>query len=300
MLGRSRTRFRLLQRGTLIPPVDGLEIGSFGVGPSGEPVVLWTGADQASVTVHGSADPREAVTLHGLPEGVVAAQPLPDGRVLVVGARAEWRESGPQRNAVVCAPDGSVERSACLGDGIEHVQVAADGAIWVGYFDEGVYGNLGWGGSGPEPIGAPGIVRFSSALDIAWRYPVDDLEPIDDCYALNVSGEDVWACCYAGFDVVRIRDGAVRSWTNELEGARAIVATGDEVALFGGYDKDRDRLVVGNLDLDDDELEVVGTGRLTMPNGRRLPQDAVVVGRGEEIHVLVGLEWFTWSVADHD
>ncbi len=48
----------------------------------------------------------------------------------------------------------------------------------------------------------------------------------------------------------------------------------------------------------EDELEVDVTARLTMPNGRPLPQDAVVVGRGEELHALVGLEWFTWSLAD--
>ncbi|WP_188110642.1 hypothetical protein [Aeromicrobium ginsengisoli] len=39
-------------------------------------------------------------------------------------------------------------------------------------------------------------------------------------------------------------------------------------------------------------------GTLTMPNGRRLPQDAVVVGRGAELHALVGSEWLSRSVAD--
>ncbi len=74
---------------------------------------------------------------------------------------------------------------------IGHVQAATDGTIWVGYGDEGIFGNFGWGGPGPAPIGARGIVQFSPSLDVVWEYPRSDssnLEPIDDCYALNVVG----------------------------------------------------------------------------------------------------------------
>ncbi|MFI7578403.1 hypothetical protein [Micromonospora sp. NPDC049497] len=60
------------------------------------------------------------------------------------------------------------------------------GKLWVGYFDEGVYGNFGWGGPGPAPIGATGIARFTETLHPEWHFPTDDLSPIDDCYALNV------------------------------------------------------------------------------------------------------------------
>jgi hypothetical protein len=57
-------------------------------------------------------------------------------------------------------------------------RIIADAQPWgwsarlVGYFDEGIYGNYGWGlGDGPEPVGAYGIVRFSPDLEPAWHYP---------------------------------------------------------------------------------------------------------------------------------
>ena len=191
-------------------------------------------------------------------------------------------------------PDGSLERSGCLGDGIEHVKVADDGSIWVGYFDEGVYGNRGWGAEGPDPIGQWGIVQFSSDLDVLWEFPSSD-DPIDDCYALNVAGDEVWACYYSSFDVARIRDGSMRQWGNDVTGATAMAVSGGAVALYGGYADDADRLAVGRLGADRLDTTLF---RLTMPDGRRLPHDARVVGRGTELHALVGSDWFTWSLAD--
>jgi hypothetical protein len=295
MLGLSRKRFALRHRGTLIPPSGGSDVVSFDIGSAGEAIVLWSDGDSAAATVHGLD--REPVTLReALPE-FPKAQTLPDGRLLAVGARSEWRDGVGENNAFVYGPDGSVERAACLGDGIEHVQTTADGAVWVGYFDEGVYGNLGWGEpGGVAPIGAPGLVQFSPSLDVEWQFSSEEA-PIDDCYALNVIDTDVWACYYSDFDVIRVRDGLVRSWTNDVGGARAIVVSGESVALFGGYAKDYDRLVIGVLE--GDELHPDVTARLTMPNGRQLPKDAVVVGRGDELHVRVGLDWLTWSLADH-
>lgn len=292
MFHRSRTRFSLRRRGTLTPPADGSTAAAFSIDHSGEPVVLWTGSHQAAI----SAGNRDAVFVVEPPPAYSTLQTLPDGRFVVVGSRAEWRDGVAENNAYVYGVDGALERAGCLGDGIEHVQASAGGSIWVGYFDEGIYGNDGWGSPGPEPIGSAGIVRFTSGLEVAWEYPFQKSATIDDCYALNVAGDDVWACCYSAFDVMRIRDGVVQSWGNEVEGARAIVAGDDIVALFGGYGKDHDRLVIGQLD--DDELSVDVTTRLTMPNGRRLPQDTFVVGRGEELHMRVGLEWLSWSLAD--
>ena len=64
----------------------------------------------------------------------VTVQPLPDERVLVVGARCHWRaESGAERNAAVYDPDGGLVMEETLGDGIGHVLTTAGGAVWVGY-----------------------------------------------------------------------------------------------------------------------------------------------------------------------
>ena len=58
---------------------------------------------------------------------------------------------------------GSVVAEGTLGDGINHLLTTPSGAIWVGYFDEGVFGSFGWGGPGPPPIGQPGIVQFDTS-----------------------------------------------------------------------------------------------------------------------------------------
>ncbi len=61
---------------------------------------------------------------------------------------AEWRPEGGQYNAFLYAGDGVLERSACVGDGVEWAQTTRLGNVWVSYFDEGIFGNLGWGNGG--------------------------------------------------------------------------------------------------------------------------------------------------------
>jgi len=94
---------------------------------------------------------------------------LADGSFLVVGARCRWAEPGPERNALAVGQTGRILRRGCLGDGIGHLQVAGDGTIWAGYSDEGVFGNFGWGGTGPAPLGAGGIAAWSPDFDKTWE-----------------------------------------------------------------------------------------------------------------------------------
>ncbi|WP_061297964.1 hypothetical protein [Herbidospora cretacea] len=147
-----------------------------------------------------------------------------------------------------------------LGDGIEHVQTTPSGEIWVGYFDEGIGGNFGWGGPrGPEPIGASGLVRFSAGLERVWTFPEDPpYGGISDCYALNVAGEDAWACYYMDFPVVRVSGDEVTAWENTVEDARALV---------------------------------VADGRATVVGVHPALTGARVTGRGAELHVVAGTEW---------
>lgn len=139
-------------------------------------------------------------------------QPLPGDKVLVVGARSGWRPEGADRNAVIYDAEGRTVAEDVLGDGIEHVLTTTAGDIWVGYFDEGIFGNYGWGLRGPRPVGSCGLIRFSSALQPAWHFPPKGATSISDCYALNVTDDEVWTCYYTGFPVVRIRDGLLTAW----------------------------------------------------------------------------------------
>ncbi len=245
------------------------------------------------VTVY-QPEPVATVVIEDLTLAYPRVQTLPGGRVLVVGVRCRWRPDGPERNAVVYDADGQVLVERTLGDGIEHVMATADRHVWVGYFDEGVYGNFGWGGPGPTPVGAPGLVRFSPELEPDWAFPSHSDHPwgaIDDCYALNVDGDAVWACYYSDFPLVRIHAGAVTWWHNQIaSGARALMVAHAWVALYGGYGPERDRLVLARLDAD--HLRPVAEYRVVRPDGLPMPDDTAVYGRGPDLHLFTGRDWY--------
>ncbi|MEU7476597.1 hypothetical protein AB0A63_11485 [Lentzea sp. NPDC042327] len=311
---RSSTTVRARHHAHLTAPRPGDVLKSVSAGPSGEAVALWVAAGDlpegagpasrvkpsvpAHVTVH-QPDQVLTVRLAGLKVDFPSVQPLPGGRFLVVGARCRWRKNDPERNAFVYDATGAVEAAHTFGDGIEHVQATRDGEVWVAYFDEGVYGNFGWGeADSPAPVGSCGLIRFSADLTRQWRYPShweDEWGAISDCYALNVGDSAAWACYYTDFPVVRIDD-AVSGWHNEVRGAKALAVAGDRIALYGGYGPDRHRLVVGVLA--NGRVEVTGKFRLVLPDGRSLPRTAEVVGRGSDLHVFAGDEWSRLGVED--
>ena len=86
------------------------------------------------------------------------------GRTAPGCCRSRYFDDGAfDRNAKVFTVDGVLKRDFLLGDGIKDVQATTDGRIWVCYFDEGIFGSLGW----KNPIGARGFVlwnRFGSRI----------------------------------------------------------------------------------------------------------------------------------------
>ncbi len=296
------------------------------VGPGGEVVVVWTtaasleavtartvSAGGASFPDPGAARPVAArITVHApelaavtriadLALAHITVQPMPGGRFLVAGARCRWRRDGPDRNGVLYDPDGQVISQHVLGDGIEHVLATSTGQVWVGYFDEGIYGNYGWGQADTqEPIGAYGIVRFSPGLEPAWHYPryteVGPWDAISDCYALNVDDTCAWACYDTDFPVVRIREDTVTGWDNDIKGARALAVANSRVALFGGYGPDHDRLAVTELNAGHARLG--GEYRIVLPGGQPLPPGTQVTGRGPRLHFLTDTDWYQLDVGD--
>jgi hypothetical protein len=169
---------------------DGDVLACASVGPADEVVAVWTTPEYlgpvtaATVSAGGArfpdpatARPVEArITVHApelaavtpiadlaLPH--ITVQPMPGGRFLVAGARCRWRGDVPDRNGVLYDADGQVVSEHVLGDGIGHLLATSTGQVWIGYFDEGIYGNYGWGRADTEePVGAYGIVRFSRGL----------------------------------------------------------------------------------------------------------------------------------------
>ena len=150
---------------------DGDVLVCTSVGPAGEVLAVWTtpeglkAATSTTVSAAGASfpDPVAAgpvtarITVHtpelaavtriaGLTLAHITVQPMPGGKFLVAGARCRWRPGGPDRNAVLYDTDGQAVSEHVLGDGIAHVLADSTGQVWVGYFDEGIYGNYGWGG----------------------------------------------------------------------------------------------------------------------------------------------------------
>ena len=140
--------------------------------------------------------------------------PMPDGRFLVAGARCRWRRDGPDRNAVLYSADGQVFSEHVLGDGIRHVLATGTGQVWVGVFDDGIYGNYGWGQpDSQEPAGAYGIVRFSPGLATRLALPpIHRGRPVGrDQRPLNVDDTCAWACYDPDFLAVWSGNGPGRS-----------------------------------------------------------------------------------------
>ncbi len=318
---RALPALELGSRNRVEPAVRGDVRVSVSIGPAGELVALWCAESDVDVFMARTTSPGGATFPGTVSARPVAARitidtpesrlvrelaevwtahptvhPMPGGHVLLVGARAKWRAKGADRNAVLYDSAGHVVAQETVGDGIEHVMTTSGGRIWVGYCDEGVYGNYGWGSDGPAPLGSAGLVRYGPDLEADWKFPVHDEDHggIDDCYALNVDGETAWICYYSDFPVARIQDGTVTYWHNDLTGVKALAVAGDTVALCGGYGPESDRVALARLE--GDRVRITGQYRLILPGGEPLPQSARMIGRGRVLNVVTEDVWYRWDI----
>jgi len=178
-----------------------------------------------------------------------------------------------------------------LGDGIEHIKIDELNRIWVGWFDEGVFGNDNWDFVGQEwPPSSTGIAAF----DIQGRLlKTTTLMIVDDCYALNVFGDEVWSCTYSDFPVWNMNAIRERVWRTKLSGTEAIAVDYPFILAAGGYEADFNRLIL--LKLDDNETQQIGAWHMPqMPNNRR--EVELLDGRGNTIHMLCHGIWYRWRV----
>jgi hypothetical protein len=247
-----------------------------------------------TIVVHDGENARR-VLLDDVAISFPLVQPLPGDEVLLAGVRCKrFADGSHELNGRVYGADGRLRREILLGDGIADLQATTGGEVWVSYFDEGVFGNFGWGvaDDAQEPIGAAGLVCFDTEGSRLWEYePPPGLGPIDDCYALNVAVDAVWAYYYGDFPLVRIEPGGtIRGWQTDIVGAHSLAVAGDRVVLFGGYEDQRGRCLLcefGNATLDN-----VTEVRLRLPDGRQYTDDWAVRGRGSALHVFYERVWY--------
>jgi hypothetical protein len=125
-----------------------------------------------------------------------------------------------------------VVRTLDLGDASEHIQTTQDGHIWVGYFDEGVFGGS---------IGSNGLVCFDPDGNAVFKYAdfaeANALPYIHDCYALNVFEDTVWICYYSSFPLVCLKNFQfVRAWP-DFGNTKAFAVRKGQLLRFPAYRK---------------------------------------------------------------
>ena len=302
---------------TLEPPGRFDQLVEVSVGPHGDCIALWTdeaglhavtydeevdGSDleghwsrRASMAVvsHSRSGECREVTEVEFGGNDPMVQPLGADRLLLGSRWAVDGRDGPEQNAAVLGPDGIAVRTTCLGTGINQVLATEHGDFWVAFSDVGVFDRVG--------EGKHGLVRFDAELEVAWRFEGNRDFEIVDCEAITLSGDDLWAYNEPDFDLVRVRDNEVRRWRAptkaEVWGVQALATDAQTVLMAGGWsEKDCDRRVVAELG--DDDWRVVEKRCLTLANGAPLPAEVPMVGRDGALHVFVGRDWHTVSVAD--
>ncbi len=155
------------------------------------------------------------------------AQRLPDGGYALASSRSKLGE----RNLQLFDDRGRYRTSFPVGDGIEHMAVDGKGRIWVGYFDEGIYGG--------DPLSSHGISCFDQSGNLEYQWDYRTVGPIDDCDALTLDENGrAWVCPYSRYFVAMIADSDVRAL---LPSAPVSVISGlltgtTHLGLLGGTD----------------------------------------------------------------
>lgn len=309
----------------LSPELSGLDVLHFGVGARGEALVAAAKPEDAKAFEARLEQPGRAsfpetrtdaarelvVVVHdgesarrlSISNEVLAfphVQTAPSDRLLVVGPRCRRFPDGTaELNGRLYTSDCQLEREILMGDGIAHVQVTEAGKVWVAYYDEGIFGNFGWGnGVDSTPIGSSGLVRFDLSGRREWEFtPPQGFDAMADCYALNVASDDeTWVCYYLDFPLVHIGPGnSLTGWRTGLSGVDAIAADGDKVLLFGGYQGDRHRCRIGRLDAG--RVVALQDVELDLETGAGL-DSCRFAGRGRALHALADLGWFRLEITD--
>lgn len=259
-------RFR--RHGTIDPPNPGFVMMFASVTPRGELVTQWATPENAAISYervvaengvtytptmtsrpvrHVVMSGDHLVTIEESRHAAPLVQILSDGSLIQASVRASWTPEGGELNAGHYSPEGVLLHEACIGDGILEMYVDQQDRLWVGYFDEGICGNYGWGAIYDDatkefhptdaPIGAPGLNRFRADLSLDWEYPQEEhgIPFISDIYALNVGASSVWNSAYDDFGVTQITGDEVRVISSDGPAAAQLVTDGARFASVYPY-----------------------------------------------------------------
>ncbi len=266
------------------PAVTVREPEAVGVGPDGTAFAVWSyraDVNRKQVTWHVGGRRRVVGAVDVETDLRVSfVQPLPEGRVLLVAARAE----AGAVNAEVWTSSGELRHSGYLGDAIEELLTTPAGRVWAGYFDEAM------GGPGPE---GHGLARFKEDLTVEWLYPWDaGLPHISDCCSLNVEGETAYFCPYTGFHILSAAGGRVTDWgPSPCKSANHLLRRGADIALLDGWGPEYDVATLLRINRDG-VPRAGGRCRVVLPDGMEA-RGLRYTGRGDVLHAFLRSTWYT-------
>lgn len=277
-----------------LPRSDDGQTALVSVSVKGEAIRLFVHRDSATVWVSNSSHSSE-FRLPALTASFPAVQTLPDNEILVVDSRCQRISGGGyEMNATIYGPDAAVRRQFPLGDGIEHVQTDLAGNIWVGYFDEGIYGTFG--SELPNgPFGSAGLSCFNGRGERLWDFQAPEgFDNISDCYALSVVPSGAWCYYYTGFPFVHVdSDWNTQAWKTETAGGHEFAVLGEQILLYGGYRENR--TICQLVGLKGRDAELLTRVSLHLPRTVDL-SNATVIGRADVLHVFFEDDWYKFNV----
>jgi len=247
--------------------------------------------------IEASPEGARSTAVEGLDVAYPMIEVLPSGELVVIGPRAKrYRDGTTDLNCLVFNPQGQILRRFLVGDGIQDAFSDNQGRIWVSYFDEGIFGDFGWGNAGgPMPIGASGLNCFDDFGNIVWDFgQAGGGDLISDCYAMNVDGANTWIYFYVDFPLYKITDDfQTRSWEVGLKGCSAF-AVSDTKILFTGQRGDEP----GTVYIAEWEKNSIGhfsKNRLVKPGGQAIEKGRLIC-RGPTVNYFDDFGWFHYTL----
>jgi hypothetical protein len=163
-----------------------------------------------------------------------------DGKIVIVGSRTQWRTKNDyDLNGLIFNPVTGERVEFLAGDGVAGLGVDDNSRIFISYFDEGVFGNNGWGHPGPSGPGAGGLCCFDETGKLDWQFNSNDGsgEFISDCYAMNISASRAYVYYYTDFSLCEIGPKYERTfWKPNVSGCHSFAINDDLIVFSGQYD----------------------------------------------------------------
>jgi hypothetical protein len=238
--------------------------------------------------------PLRQVNIAGEPFNITDAQPLGEGYLLSCPRCRREPDEEVEHNGRIYDRAGRLVSEIVLSDGINCMLVTRDAEIWVGYSDEGIFGNFGW----DEPLGKSGLVKWNHRGEMLYEHaPPDEASAICDCYAMNVDAlGELWCYYYDAFRIMCIRNnGRVQQWDCEVSSAHTMAVAWPYAVLLGDGEDDFACQLV--------KLEDRGRSRIVRRFTLRTPQGHPIThGRvaayGSRLHILHERHVYSMDVSD--